>query len=103
MNEPEKVLIDSQRQLDEEGVEVGVSRQALYEVLDSLAQERDRKRVAMLEWAELVSNEIKKSEAERKVRVAAEKRIERLTDAVTAYRADVEGGSYPGPEHSYED
>jgi 3-methyl-2-oxobutanoate hydroxymethyltransferase len=26
-----------------------------------------------------------------------------LTDAVTAYRADVEGGSYPGPEHSYED
>lgn len=26
-----------------------------------------------------------------------------LTDAVTAYRADVESGSYPGPEHSYED
>ena len=26
-----------------------------------------------------------------------------LTDAVTAYRADVEQGSYPGPEHSYED
>ena len=26
-----------------------------------------------------------------------------LTDAVTAYRADVEGGSYPGPEHSYDD
>lgn len=26
-----------------------------------------------------------------------------LTDAVTAYRADVESGAYPGPEHSYED
>jgi 3-methyl-2-oxobutanoate hydroxymethyltransferase len=26
-----------------------------------------------------------------------------LTDAVTAYRSDVEGGVYPGPEHSYED
>jgi len=26
-----------------------------------------------------------------------------LTDAVNAYRADVEQGSYPGPEHSYED
>src|SRR4051812_7818364 len=26
-----------------------------------------------------------------------------LTDAVTNYRADVEAGSYPGPEHSYED
>jgi 3-methyl-2-oxobutanoate hydroxymethyltransferase len=26
-----------------------------------------------------------------------------LTDAVTNYRADVEGGVYPGPEHSYED
>ncbi|MDP3209206.1 MAG: 3-methyl-2-oxobutanoate hydroxymethyltransferase [Rhodoglobus sp.] len=26
-----------------------------------------------------------------------------LTDAVAAYRADVEGGIYPGPEHSYED
>jgi 3-methyl-2-oxobutanoate hydroxymethyltransferase len=26
-----------------------------------------------------------------------------LTDAVTAYRADVESGSYPGPEHEYED
>lgn len=26
-----------------------------------------------------------------------------LTDAVTAYRADVESGTYPGPEHSYED
>ena len=26
-----------------------------------------------------------------------------LTDAVDAYRADVEGGLYPGPEHSYED
>jgi 3-methyl-2-oxobutanoate hydroxymethyltransferase len=26
-----------------------------------------------------------------------------LTDAVTAYRADVEAGSYPGPEHEYED
>ncbi len=26
-----------------------------------------------------------------------------LTDAVEAYRADVESGSYPGPEHSYED
>ncbi len=26
-----------------------------------------------------------------------------LTDAVSAYRADVESGSYPGPEHSYED
>ncbi|MCY7413503.1 MAG: 3-methyl-2-oxobutanoate hydroxymethyltransferase [Salinibacterium sp.] len=26
-----------------------------------------------------------------------------LTDAVTAYRTDVETGSYPGPEHSYED
>ena len=26
-----------------------------------------------------------------------------LTDAVTAYRADVESGSYPGQEHSYED
>jgi 3-methyl-2-oxobutanoate hydroxymethyltransferase len=25
-----------------------------------------------------------------------------LTDAVTAYRADVEQGSYPGPEHSYD-
>jgi 3-methyl-2-oxobutanoate hydroxymethyltransferase len=24
-----------------------------------------------------------------------------LTDAVTAYRADVESGTYPGPEHSY--
>jgi 3-methyl-2-oxobutanoate hydroxymethyltransferase len=28
---------------------------------------------------------------------------ETLTDAVTNYRADVEGGVYPGPEHSYED
>jgi len=26
-----------------------------------------------------------------------------LTDAVSAYRADVESGSYPGQEHSYED
>ncbi len=26
-----------------------------------------------------------------------------LTDAVTAYRADVDGGTYPGPEHSYND
>jgi len=26
-----------------------------------------------------------------------------LTDAVTAYRADVDGGNYPGPEHSYND
>jgi 3-methyl-2-oxobutanoate hydroxymethyltransferase len=26
-----------------------------------------------------------------------------LTDAVTAFRADVESGAYPGPEHSYED
>ena len=26
-----------------------------------------------------------------------------LSDAVGAYRADVEGGIYPGPEHSYED
>jgi len=26
-----------------------------------------------------------------------------LTDAVAEYRADVEGGSYPGPEHSYQD
>jgi len=26
-----------------------------------------------------------------------------LTDAVSAYRADVESGSYPGEEHSYED
>jgi 3-methyl-2-oxobutanoate hydroxymethyltransferase len=26
-----------------------------------------------------------------------------LTDAVTSYRAEVEGGVYPGPEHSYED
>jgi 3-methyl-2-oxobutanoate hydroxymethyltransferase len=26
-----------------------------------------------------------------------------LTDAVTAYRGDVADGSYPGPEHSYED
>jgi 3-methyl-2-oxobutanoate hydroxymethyltransferase len=26
-----------------------------------------------------------------------------LTDAVNAYRTDVEAGSYPGPEHSYED
>lgn len=26
-----------------------------------------------------------------------------LTDAVTAYRSDVEGGVYPAPEHSYED
>lgn len=26
-----------------------------------------------------------------------------LTDAVTAYRKDVESGAYPGPEHSYED
>lgn len=26
-----------------------------------------------------------------------------LTDAVEAYRADVEAGTYPGPEHSYED
>jgi 3-methyl-2-oxobutanoate hydroxymethyltransferase len=26
-----------------------------------------------------------------------------LTDAVSAYRADVESGSYPGPEHEYED
>ncbi len=26
-----------------------------------------------------------------------------LTDAVNAYRADVESGSYPGQEHSYED
>jgi 3-methyl-2-oxobutanoate hydroxymethyltransferase len=26
-----------------------------------------------------------------------------LTDAVNSYRADVEAGSYPGPEHSYED
>lgn len=26
-----------------------------------------------------------------------------LTDAVTAYRSDVAEGSYPGPEHSYED
>ncbi|MDH6181062.1 3-methyl-2-oxobutanoate hydroxymethyltransferase [Microbacteriaceae bacterium SG_E_30_P1] len=26
-----------------------------------------------------------------------------LTDAVSAYREDVETGSYPGPEHSYED
>ncbi|MCU1581766.1 MAG: 3-methyl-2-oxobutanoate hydroxymethyltransferase [Microbacteriaceae bacterium] len=26
-----------------------------------------------------------------------------LTDAVAAYRADVESGSYPGPEHEYED
>ncbi len=26
-----------------------------------------------------------------------------LTDAVTSYRADVDGGVYPGPEHSYED
>jgi len=26
-----------------------------------------------------------------------------LTDAVNAYRADVEQGNYPGPEHSYED
>lgn len=26
-----------------------------------------------------------------------------LTDAVEAYRADVEAGAYPGPEHSYED
>lgn len=25
-----------------------------------------------------------------------------LTDAVTEYRADVDGGIYPGPEHSYE-
>ncbi|WP_157156277.1 MULTISPECIES: 3-methyl-2-oxobutanoate hydroxymethyltransferase [unclassified Diaminobutyricimonas] len=25
-----------------------------------------------------------------------------LTDAVNAYRADVESGSYPGPEHSYD-
>ena len=28
---------------------------------------------------------------------------ESLTDAVKNYRADVEGGVYPGPEHSYED
>ncbi|NYF10861.1 3-methyl-2-oxobutanoate hydroxymethyltransferase [Leifsonia sp. AK011] len=28
---------------------------------------------------------------------------ETLTDAVNAYRADVEQGTYPGPEHSYED
>jgi 3-methyl-2-oxobutanoate hydroxymethyltransferase len=28
---------------------------------------------------------------------------ETLRDAVTSYRADVEGGVYPGPEHSYED
>jgi len=26
-----------------------------------------------------------------------------LADAVTEYRADVAGGSYPGPEHSYDD
>jgi len=26
-----------------------------------------------------------------------------LTDAVAEYRADVEGGNYPGPEHSYQD
>ncbi|CAN5367685.1 3-methyl-2-oxobutanoate hydroxymethyltransferase [soil metagenome] len=26
-----------------------------------------------------------------------------LTEAVTSYRADVEQGTYPGPEHSYED
>ena len=26
-----------------------------------------------------------------------------LSDAVAEYRADVEGGSYPGPEHSYQD
>jgi len=26
-----------------------------------------------------------------------------LTEAVTAYRSDVDSGSYPGPEHSYED
>jgi len=26
-----------------------------------------------------------------------------LTDAVTAFRADVESGAYPGPEHSYDD
>ena len=26
-----------------------------------------------------------------------------LTDAVNAYRADVDAGAYPGPEHSYED
>ena len=26
-----------------------------------------------------------------------------LTEAVTEYRADVEGGIYPGPDHSYED
>ena len=26
-----------------------------------------------------------------------------LTDAVTAYREDVAGGLYPGPEHSYDD
>ena len=26
-----------------------------------------------------------------------------LTDAVTAYRADVESGAYPAPEHEYED
>ncbi len=26
-----------------------------------------------------------------------------LTDAVNAYRGDVEAGTYPGPEHSYED
>ncbi len=26
-----------------------------------------------------------------------------LTDAVTAFRADVESGAYPGPEHSYAD
>ena len=26
-----------------------------------------------------------------------------LTEAVTAYRSDVDSGSYPGPEHSYDD
>ncbi|MCU1534480.1 MAG: panB, partial [Glaciihabitans sp.] len=26
-----------------------------------------------------------------------------LTDAVTAFRADVDSGSYPGPEHSYDE
>jgi 3-methyl-2-oxobutanoate hydroxymethyltransferase len=26
-----------------------------------------------------------------------------LTDAVTAYRTDVENGAYPAPEHEYED
>ena len=49
------------------------------------------------DWAGLTTGRIPKF-VKRYANVA-----EVLTDAVGAYRADVESGAYPAPEHEYED